>query len=389
MTLEALRNAIYEYIETYLKAELHSNPQIQKQHITTEIIARLFVLSFDVKRPIIDKNKQLEYGEMGVDNDDLLTSFVDKEKKFAFDNINSYNTKYYDNRDDTLGLLHRRIKKYLNARENKIKHILEEKRENHVIEMMNNRGGRSLDMASLFFISENGCDSTYDLLKLVFDDRICDSKKASDNTVAEAYTAFDAAYRKAKELSKSEELKDKEKYIFRWVNFHRLETEYQLSIIPQIAQAILKSKHTQERKWNYDDLLGIFGGYSYNNLNFYAYQILTNYNNIELLFSAESVWNISDIVILNYNLRRIETQTVSFFRKYYYDAFDSFLNGNIFAIDEIFRFCVDDYPIIEQHNDSDLYISNKLNKPKIKQIRKIASALIDTKNIKSQFKEVP
>ena len=360
MILSNLYDRIIKYIEDKFFSVLESNPVIIPKYMAIEIMARLFVLSFGNIR----------------------------DNSFAYSNINAFNDINHTNSDKCidadLAFLRRSIKKYSVAHENKLVHTFGRYVKSDIMKMENNRVGRFFDMPNLLLISKLRRESSQSLLDLLFDNRICNSKKASDQCVADAYAEFDEDYSQAKKIT------DKKEYIFRWVYYHRMETEFPLSIIPQIADAILTAKFQEVKKWSYEDLLGLIGSYSCNNMCFYAYQILTNYNNIELLFSPISNWNKSDIIILNHNMRLIETLTVNHFNKERETIFKSFFNENPLAIEELYNFCRYSYPIIEVHESSRLYLSGKqLNKPKIKLIRKIIDALIDVEGISNQFEKVP
>lgn len=360
MTLAELHESIEKYIIKEFELQLKYNSGINPAHMATEILARLFTLSFCESRP----------------------------NSFAFHNVNAFNFQNHSEFDADIfnNLAYNRwyVKKYLVAHENKIRQTPNISNVPNIMKMENNKKGRNLDMPNLLLISDYRRTSYQVLLRLIFTNRICDSKKASDTCLADAYNKYDQDYSNAQMISEPKE------YIFRWVNFHRIETEYHLSIIPQIADAILEEKSLGTKTWSYDDLVGIFGNYSYGMTNYYAYQILTNYNYINLLFSRDSTWSTSDVIQINHCVRSIQTATVKHFNQISKETFQSFFEEDSKAITDIYDFCRNQYPLIDEHPKSNLYLNKKqLNKPKIKLIRKIIASLLDVEGISKQFQNAP
>lgn len=358
---ESIENRVENYINHYMpkkfKQCIITNLEINSRHIANEIVARLFTLSFCEPR----------------------------QNSLAYKTINQFNLENYSKSvggSVESGLKHsrRNAEKYLVAHENKIHQMPNVYNVPDIMKMENNKKGRSFDVPNLLLISDLKRKSPQVLLRLIYDNRICDSKKASDSCVAEAYTEFDNDYSDAQAIS------DPQEYIFRWVNYHRLETDMLLSIIPQIADKICNEKNGKNKTWSDADLVRVFGNYSEGMTNYYAYQILTNYRYVDLLFSRDSTWNTSDVIHLSKEIRSIETSMVRYFRQISNETFQSFFDGEERTISDIYEFCRCQYPLIEDHPKSNLYIDKKqLNKPKIKLIRKITDSLLDVEGVSKLF----
>ena len=121
-----------------------------------------------------------------------------------------------------------------------------------------------------------------------------------------------------------------------------------------------------------------------------TYQILTYDNYISPLFCKTNVYDIEKTYGISQTIRYIETSTITHFNKKHPDIFEQFFNGEEDYINQIYDFCLNDYPIIEMYEDSNLYLENgEINHAKIKLIRKLMDILVSPEQIKELFQKAP
>ena len=88
------------------------------------------------------------------------------------------------------------------------------------------------------------------------------------------------------------------------------------------------------------------------------------------------------------NERIVSSIVCNKFRKIANEAFSPFYEGKQEAINEMYEFCHNIYPVIELHSSSDFYLPNgKLNRPKIKCARKIIDFLLYPDILSTFYKE--
>ena len=349
MTLYELKNSIFFYIFLKYKQYIISNPEINLEYLAREIIARLFVLSFREIRP----------------------------NSFAYNTVNAFNDKNHSelsqNVEAELMFLRRESKKLMTAHRNKVDTLPNKSAIPDTLKLESNRKGRYFDIPNLLLISQLNRESNQTLLSLIFNGRIESSKKISDMGIVEAYKEFDNDYKRAKEIT------DKRDYIFHWVNFHRLETDLSLTVIPQIAQHMLDNDNKDISE---EILINIFGQN--------RYQILTYANYLDPSLNRASNYDISEICDIAETICFIEEETVSRYTRKCRDAFDSFFDGEECFVNDIYNFCRYEYPIIEMHNDSNLNLKNgEINHAKIKLIRKLIGVITAPNEIKKLFHKAP
>lgn len=238
------------------------------------------------------------------------------------------------------------------------------------------RIGRTYDNANLELILSKINSPRNDLLHFLIKNMITDSNKVSDKEFVDAYKSFDQKYEDAKKCS------DKLQYITKWIDFCRMETKYHFSLIPQIADYMSEHKNMP-----LDGFVNFWGSYIEEGKPIEAYQLLRYHMYIDY-FKKDCSADMAQYVLQE---RAISSAVCSKFRNVATEVFMPFYDGDSKAIDEMYKFCHDTYPIIELHNTSNFYLSDgkKLNRPKIKCARKIIDYLLCPKELSAFFSKTP
>ena len=359
MNLHQLSIQIYtELINQFLYYEISNNPQLIYS-IAIEIIARLFVLSLQD----IEKDKP------------MFDNIHNKHKICCEDNGKYFNaSKTGDVYESELKTLRRFEKKLRQGHETNLKYYDIENTYSVEKDINLRRRGRTYDSANLELIFSTINNSPRKLLLYLIKNMLTDSNKVSDTNFVEAYDAFDDEYESAKKCN------DKMQYIIKWIDFCRMETKCHFSLIPQIADYMSKHKNMP-----LNSIVNFWGtGYIKKGVPIEAYQIL-RYEGYIRYFEESCSEEMAQEVL---NERIVSSIVCSKYREKANETFRPFYEGSVSAIDEMYVFCHDIFPVIELHNSSGFYLSDgKINRPKIKCARKIIDSLLCPNVLNRFYKE--
>lgn len=322
----------------------------------------------------------------------LLTKAFDYRDgfEFGFNNLNNYyNNKIQKNiKDEIKDKYYDKDFRKLQRREQKIR-MISENHQKYLIEkgfdasaasyMDSEQKGRFYDLAKLEFISQRRrIEKKIDLFDLTVNNMICDSKKVPDSTLIEAYDVLDSQYEKARST------KDKTDYIFKWINFYRMETAMRYSLIYKIADYLSKNKPSSD--FMFSRLKDVWGTrYFDDGYISEAFQILRHEKFIEPFFNANTEEELSVIVKQAEKERILESILVRYMEEESKEYFIGFRKGNEASIEEVYDFCRNDYPIIENYTPTNFYLNyemEKLNRSKIKHLRKVLNLFLSPEELK-------
>ena len=239
--------------------------------------------------------------------------------------------------------------------------------------MKSQQKGRYYDKSLLEFLSWNfDIGMEYNLILLTLEGRINKSKKTSSLTFAEAFRLYDQKYEEAK-AKKNPSPIDKLEYIFKWINFYRIESYFHFSLIAELSEQFSETK----KDFILPHLNKIFGsGIGTKNRIVPAYQILRNEKYVTSIFSVKNEDELSNLISLIFEEREVEDLLIYAIEDRITKLFEKFYKQDKMSINEIYNFCLKDYPIIENHKKSGFYKDYKkslLNKSQIRYARKIIS----------------
>lgn len=378
MDLKEYRELIqlrFHYLRGGYLFKYEENPDFE---VANEIVAYLITKNFNYSNEI----------KFGYSN--LSDFYITKMKK-----INSRKNKIYDLSEiKKYDSIDKETQAYINdfrklqRREAKIRKVCT----NHQTYLKNNgfevlpvsymktkQKGRIYDLANLeFLFQRRKLEKSVDLFDLTISNMISSSKSVSDNILIEAYDALNREYAKAKETD------DKMEYIFKWINFFRMETAMRFSLIYKIADFGTKSKTINQ--WTLSHLSDIWGTRYFDD-GYIAkpFQILRHEKFIESYFSAKTEEELLFIIEQAEKERILETILVRFMEDESKEVLKDFSSGKEEMIEEVYNFCRYEYPIIENYIPTNFYIDGdceKIDKRKIKIIRKIFKYLLHPAELK-------
>ncbi len=248
------------------------------------------------------------------------------------------------------------------------------------------RQGRFYDKANLLMIDhvflhplcktkEKGVAITkqsYSLFELFMHKKLKESKKVSVRKIISAYNDYDLLYEKAQSIT------DYKTYIDYWILLYRTEVRMHYTLINQIADYMIQHNLTEIPKatdiadllWNPIALGGFFTE---------SYSVLRYDEYIPILFDPSKY---NDAYYYSQETRfykhSIFCNYLEFCEKLFKPIFSSNSKEAKEAYRAIYKFCHDEYPIIESHipiNIKNNSIQGNLHK-KIKLIRKIVPIVL-------------
>lgn len=359
MNLEFLKNEIIEYLKQY-SCYVFLDDDEKIDLFANEVIARLFILSFRniPKQSFVNNNSNNFFEEKKNISNHKEEAWYDSELR-----------KFYRNEERWRDLHNKEISLFESH------NIVLPKQE----ELKSKHTGRSYDAANLNLIYNSSQTDYLTLLKLTISGRICNYKKVSVEQFVQAYNDFDDMYEQTKKCE------NKIEYILKWVDIYRLETDFPFSLIYELADSISNCKN---KNIPYDMIYNIWGTILYNGKPYQAYQILRYRKYIEPFLESDA--NYEKIYIDSLFERQFESKVCSSFLKISNAVFLQFFKNNDDFINDIYDFCKKNYPIIESHKASDFYeIKDNgekiLNKPKVRNTRKIIDALLPAGLFKNNY----
>lgn len=250
----------------------------------------------------------------------------------------------------------------------------------YISHMKSQQKGRYYDKAMLEFFSWYlNIEKEHNLILLTIDNRICSSKSVSSLKFAEAFRLYDQKYEESKAKANPTQY-EKLDYIFKWMNFYRIESYFHFSLISELSERFLETK----KDYILPHLNKIWGaGIGTKNRLAPAYQILRYRKYIAPVFSTDGEEDLSKLISIVLEERGIEDLLIYGIENRRTDLFENFYKQNKFSIDEVYNFCLNDYPIIENHKNSLFYENYKKSIPdksKIRYARRIIKNILFLNN---------
>lgn len=246
----------------------------------------------------------------------------------------------------------------------------------YISHMKSQQKGRYYDKAMLEFFSWYlNIEREHNLILLTIDNRISKSKNVTSLQIAEAFRLYDQKYEESKAKPNPTQ-EDKIDYILKWINFYRVESYFHFSLISELSERFLETK----KDYILPHLNKIWGtGIGTKNRLAPAYQILRYRKYVEPIFSTNGEEDLSELLSVVFEERGIEDLLIYGIENRRTDLFKNFYEQNEFSIDEVYNFCLNDYPIIENHKNSSFYKdyeNNLPNKTKIRYAKKIIQNIL-------------
>lgn len=266
--------------------------------------------------------------------------------------------------------------------------------------------GRPYDLANLDLMLTEGYGYRFDLFHYMMNGSISDSHKVSDEKFAEAYHEYNQKYIDAKQIV-PKKTDDKLLYILKWLDLFRIETAFHFSLISDISEYILdnldhfktrygvalrqKGDGSSKNSMPYYEFSILWGTIKNKNYSGEAFQILRHSDQIKRFFEAYEGDDFEKFCSYKIKDRMIESEIINFLLENESEVFKPFFDGKESAIDYMYDFCKNCYPIIENHKDISFYSKNAeddstLNKPKIKIARQIIDGFLEPQRISEYYK---
>lgn len=223
-------------------------------------------------------------------------------------------------------------------------------------------------------------------------------KTAPLRTVAEAFAKIDSYYEKVKKLGELEtNIQQKLQYIHKWINLYRMENKLHLSLVADFAAYCDDKKYKisvsekedgdyeifvegemalWKEKLNIENLVCMYNtisktvsdesGQGTSGMSEYHWW-LPDDNTMLKYFNCKDRADLKYIIDTQYYRRILYHETVFTLRGLASHYFYAFMNGNETAVDFMYHFCKEDYPLIETHKPYALYkrADSKKNEEKI------------------------
>lgn len=241
-------------------------------------------------------------------------------------------------------------------------------------------------------------DDTFKIIDYIITEKI---KTIDHNLLAEAFYKIDKYYNDAKELAlKEANTADMTLYIAKWVNMYRLESKLHITWIEKVAEFFVENNYTLrkiktnntsgerieivandklalgELKLNIDNLTFVFGTLTNNNNNFIeSWYDIPYYSSTRPYFECTSEQQFDKVIERYLYIRGFLTNTCTSLLSSAREVFEPFIYGSTDAIEVMYKFCKETFPLIETHQNCNLYkIKNTNNIVKITKNEKYIKA---------------
>jgi len=332
------------------------------------VLARLFVLSYGA-----------EYDYKGTAEIKTARSNVYQWTKKKMDEDDMYCGASSDLKDSIEGQLRYNLEKKKRYHYKELEFLGRE----DLIEIQSaerERGAKNYDLANFELIGDR--DDTFKINDYITNERI---KTIDHKLLAEAFFQIDKYYDDAKEMISGEvDVDDKILYIAKWVNMYRMEVTLHITWIEKIAEYLVENKYPLKKiktdntngerieikadekmplgmkKLNIDSLSLLFGTIKIGEGSpVEAWYDIPYYTSIKWYFDCVSEHQFDNNFEKYLNMRMILNGTVGSLLKAAHRVFTSYIYGVPEAIEIMFQFCKETFPIIEMHQNSKIYKTGK------------------------------